>query len=509
MQFDFSEGWSTVDALSAVVNYIQNKLNNKLIVIAVSLDVKNAFNSLSWGSIRWSLERDGYPMYLRRIIDRYLSDRFIEYPVRTGEIRSRNVTCGVPQGSVLGPLLWNIAYDFVLRIRGVRNVRGCTVVGYADDTLVLGFGPIVEIVQSNLNIFMVHLLRRISSLSLSVAAEKTEIVLFRGRRRLDYIDPTVRIGHVRVPVQAHIKYLGVILDDRLNFRRHFSYIDEKVGKITRALCRLMPNLRGPHELKRKLYTGVITAVVMYAAPIWAPSLAASADSRRLFRRWQRTLAVRVCAAYRSVSFDSATLLARLVPHELLAMERARIFWRFQDMKEAGEATLEVFREIRNDERVVTRRQWVLMLSRPGAAGIRLRDALLPHVEAWMTRSWGGLTFPVTQLLTGHGCFGSYLQRIRRAEIATCPFCGVEDDTPEHTLESCTQWFDDRCNLMGVIGPDLSLSNVIRAIASSRESWIAFSRFAENVMRKKENAERERALTMIRDRVLVSLSLLLC
>jgi len=99
-----------------------------------------------------------------------------------------------------------------------------------------------------------------------------------------------------------MKYLGVIIDSKLTFKHHFRYIDGKVGKITRALGRLLPNLRGPHERKRRLYAGIITAVVMYAAPIWAPALVTSVDSRRMFRRWQRTIAVRVCAAYRSVSF---------------------------------------------------------------------------------------------------------------------------------------------------------------------------------------------------------------
>jgi len=133
----------------------------------------------------------------------------------------------------------------------------------------------------------------------------------------------------------------------------------------------------------------------------------------------------------------------------------------------------------------------MLASRPDASGIKLRDALLPCLPAWMNRRWGGLTFRVTQLLTGHGCFGTFLLRIGKADTALCVFCGMDVDSSDHTLRVCPEWSEERDELSGVIGPDLTLAGVIRAITDNREAWLAFAKFAESVMRRKESAERER------------------
>jgi len=130
-----------------------------------------------------------------------------------------------------------------------------------------------------------------------------------------------------------------------------------------------------------------------------------------------------------------------------------------------------------------------------ASGVKLRDALLPHFPAWANRRWGGLTFRITQLLTGHGCFGDYLLRIDKAVTALYPHCGLGDDSSSHTLESCLEWRRERVALIAVVGPNLTLSSVIGVIATNREAWLAFAKFAEDVMRSKEKAEcaREAAI----------------
>lgn len=118
-QFGFRQGKSAIDAILAVKNIIDEALNCKQCVLVISLDIKNAFNSLSWNSIATAMDRKGFPTYLRSIVRSYLSERFVSCKDAGGGVITRKCYAGVPQGSVLGPLLWNVTYDYVLDRKSV------------------------------------------------------------------------------------------------------------------------------------------------------------------------------------------------------------------------------------------------------------------------------------------------------------------------------------------------------------------------------------------------------
>lgn len=123
-QFGFREGRSTCDALLAVKEKVKTEADSGGVTIATSLDIRNAFNSVPWNRIREAMETKKFPLYIRQIVGSYLDCRCIEFPKNGGGRESRPVLTGMPQGSVLGPLLWNIAYDGILQ--GVE--RGCRII---------------------------------------------------------------------------------------------------------------------------------------------------------------------------------------------------------------------------------------------------------------------------------------------------------------------------------------------------------------------------------------------
>jgi len=306
--------------------------------------------------------------------------------------------------------------------------------------------------------------------------------------------PRIRVGNVDVQVKESMKYLGVIIDRTWSFREHFKYIESKSAKVTRSLSRLMPNLRGPGERKRQLYATIITSVIMYAAPVWGRELSSSpVRVLRALRRVQRTVAIRITAAYRTVSFNASTLLARMPPWSLEASFRCRVYERTQDLKRLGEHTQQTDRETRDEETNTLYRQWDILFGNPNSWGNYITSAIRLHLRKWMSRGHGELNYFSTQILTGHDSFGHFLYRIGKRDSTSCVHCTYGDDTAEHTLSDCPAWAEHRRKLLteiSIVPPErLTLNRIIEKILEKKEYWSSFNNFATVVIAKKEEEER--------------------
>ena len=480
-QYGFRRGRSTADAIRRVHGVMEEANSGtwrtKRYCILVTLDVKNAFNSASWAKILEALRKLCVPEYLQAILGSYLRDRVVRYVPEDGSpATEKHMSCGVPQGSVLGPVLWNVMYDAVLRIKLPEGVEE---VGYADDIGVVASARSIKDLEINTNKALQMIERVLKELDLELAAHKTEAVLLTGRRRI--VDPPhIMVGGKSVVLSRSIRYLGVYFDTSRKYTDHIRRVVQKTAATTSALSRIMPNVGGPRQCKRKLLTSVTMSQMMYGAEVWAPTL----GLRRYFNmltRVQRRAALRVICGYRTISADAAGVLAGMPPVDLLAGERRsrRI------SAEKGEDPVEA----KNSARMAVMETWQSRWNESQKG--RWTWKLIPDIVPWVTRRHGQVSYRLTQILTGHGCFGSYLVRIGKLGNARCPLCEDDVDDAEHALFHCGAYEKKRWRLRCKLGINLSAENTVPTMLDSREAWSGVVDFCEEIMKGREELERQR------------------
>lgn len=469
-QYGFRRGKSTIDAISSIVRVIENAQTgnhySRKITLLVTLDVKNAFNSARWSDFMDGLRNFLVPKYLRRIISSYLSDRVIFYETAQGT-RLRKVTAGAVQGSVLGPDLWNIMYDQVLRLPMPEDTF---TVGYADDLALVITAKDVRIAEKKLNQAMKGINYWMEEHGLKLAAAKTEIVLFT-RKHIETIIP-IRIGEDRVETKNNLKYLGVLLDTKLTFMSQILRSTEKAARLTTALSRLMRNTRGPKTSKRRLLMSVTHSIILYGAEVWADSIRKVTYAAKL-TSVQRQGALRISCAYRTVSLEAALVIAGVIPIDLLALERQYIY---KNKEREGIDRAKI--SSRQNSLSKWQNRWT------DYSESRWTKRLIGEISPWITRGHGDITYFLTQFLSGHGLFCSYLFRIKKMGSGECVYCPGKEDTAEHTFFECDRWAGKKFELetnIGLITPD----NVISLMLRNDEVWSAISEYVEYILRTKK------------------------
>jgi len=473
-QYGFRKGKSTNDAVLKLQQEILSAINfpSEKFCLAISLDIRNAFNSIGWPEVMAAIDALEVPVYLRRVFGDYFQGRTAETQAGKNSAEVR-VTCGVPQGSVVGPLLWNIAYDRVLRL---QLPTGTKILGFADDTMILVSGVTISELEQKANETLDAVSEEIRKIGLSLAVNKTEAVLFTNKYK--FATPAIMLDGHPLELKQQIKYLGMLVDRRLMFKEHIAEAAAKAGRTANQLARLMPNVGGPKQLRRRLYVAVTQSILLYGAPSWAHTLDYAPANVTQLNRVQRTSLLRSICGYRTISETAANILAAVPPADLLARERSLVFLE----KRAGEAT-------GLPPRARTFAAWRARIAKASTGGWTKR--LVGDIEAWCNRKHGELDFHLTQVLSGHGCFGVYLQKIRKEESGKCHHCQGIADSAEHTLTECQACEEDRGRLRCSIGEDVTVENLVPAMLRSPEVWQAARDFARAVMVVKEEAARAR------------------
>ena len=191
--------------------------------------------------------------------------------------------------------LLNLAQNELVNLKGHEWIHsfGRSIIGFADDALVVCATDDVRILELRINESLWRAKRCLDSRCLKMAPVMTEALLVMDRRSFQY--PKIVLGEHEIEWKKSIKYLGVQLDRKLSLGEHLQIATAQAIHCGAALTRLMPNIGGPREAKRRLVASVVSSKLLYAAPVWISALNNHAIQKKLFSA-QRGVLLRIFLA---------------------------------------------------------------------------------------------------------------------------------------------------------------------------------------------------------------------
>lgn len=467
-QYGFRKNRSTITAINRIVDRAKlvNKtsLKSRKFYLLVLLDIKNAFNSVSWRAIKQSLDFYKVPTYIQKIIDNYLTDRTI-----TSSKTKIEMTAGVPQGSILGPTLWNVTYNEVFNL-GLPE--GADLTGYADDLALTIEAKTEALLELRANAALRIINNWLKKQSLELAAQKSEAILITNKYKVEKFK--IEVEGEQIGLKDAVKYLGVTIDKRLSFSKHIREATEKAAKISNNLNRIMPRTFGAGEGKRRLLAKIAEQIISYGSPVWDENLEIKQNTKHL-EKAQRITAIRVSRAYKTVSSEALMVIGRCIPWEIKLKLRRNIRNRTEQCEDFENKCMEKWQQ-----------KWRASSTNKG----KWTKSIIKDINSWYNRPHGELTYEMTQALTGHGCFQSYLYKIKKKLSPTCVHCDAgEDDDVEHTLFHCSKFRDKRTELTSFLNSDLNKDTFIENLLKNSESWDKINAFIVQVITEKEKYDR--------------------
>ena len=198
-----------------------------------------------------------------KLLKSYLTDR-TQYVIYDGmQSTMLPISCGVPQGSILGPLL------FIITMNDIGNVSEFLyTILYADVTCVLLNGKDYLSLIASLSSELDKLSIWLCANKLSLNVHKTYFMFFH-RAKIKIVNPIVTMNNCFLKKTDSLKYLGVIIDHRLNWSQHINHVKIKVSKGIGIMYRARSYLT--KSSLRKLYFSYIYPYLIYCIEIWGIS----------------------------------------------------------------------------------------------------------------------------------------------------------------------------------------------------------------------------------------------
>lgn len=232
-QYGFREGRSTQDAISYITDTIYRSLDDNKPTLCMFVDLAKAFDTISHEILLQKLQRYGFRGNAYTLLQTYLEERVQYVQIEDCLSTAGTVKYGVPQGTVLGPLLFVIYINDLLAMQSKGKI-----ISYADDTAVVYTGNTWEHLKSVVEDDFSYIKKWFDANLLTLNTDKTTFLTFSSYQMetIDSLGVADGGGMLRIQSSDSVKYLGVIIDKNIRWSLH-------IGNIVKKLRGLLPKFR--------------------------------------------------------------------------------------------------------------------------------------------------------------------------------------------------------------------------------------------------------------------------
>ena len=281
-QFGFRENHGTSLALIYLVDKINQALNKGDYIIGTFIDLSKAFDTIDHNILYRKLERYGIRGVALDLIKSYLHDRKQCVKFNNTLSDKATISYGVPQGSILGPLL------FLLYINDLAFVSKILfLLIFADDTNLFITGKDINSMINTMNQELIKINDWMIANRLSLNVAKTQYMIICGPKKFPITDSDVYINQHKITMVNTVKFLGIIIDSKLSWSSHILYIKSKIAKSIGIICKARKKLCKNTLLT--LYYSFIHPYLNYGIEIWGNTYAKYTNL--LFIQQKKTLRI--------------------------------------------------------------------------------------------------------------------------------------------------------------------------------------------------------------------------